>query len=134
MMERYFAPALPPVSLSIKGADGSLLARMSGWKWLRHRQWREDLQGRRHLLHRGGEHFWGLGQNQRGLPTCAAARSIARHNYDAPAGEPSACPSWSPTRATARSGASCGTIRRALVWPGLHGKTHFVAGERVSFS
>ena len=31
-MTRYFAPSLPPVSITVRGADGAVLTRMTGWE------------------------------------------------------------------------------------------------------
>jgi alpha-D-xyloside xylohydrolase len=95
MMERYFAPSLPGVSISFAGADGHELTTMNGWDMSPH-----DVAGE-HTFKVGAtfsttadEHFWGLGQNQRGFADLRGQTIDCRHNYDAPEGRASACPSW----------------------------------------
>ena len=35
-MERYFAPSLPPVEITINGADGHVITHMTGWEMAPH--------------------------------------------------------------------------------------------------
>ena len=132
-MERYFVPSLPPVSLTVRGADGRELARMTGWEKAPH-----EVNGEKTF--RVGatfaaardEHYYGLGQNQEGILDLRERTIDCRHNYDAPAGETVCVPFLVSSKGY------------AIVWdnpsattvsPGLHGSTRFQSrvGERVSF-
>jgi alpha-D-xyloside xylohydrolase len=136
-MERYFAPALPPVSLSVKGADGGLLARMSGWEMAP-----VTVNGEKTFKVGAsfdaapGEHYYGLGQNQEGRFDLKGRQIDCAHNYDAPAGETVCVPFMVTNKGDGKVwGIVWDNPARTLVWPGLHGSTHFQSqvGERVSF-
>ncbi len=137
MMERYFAPSLPPVSLSIKGADGGLLARMSGWEMAP-----VTVNGEKTFKVGAsfdaapGEHYYGLGQNQEGIFDLKGRQIDCAHNYDAPAGETVCVPFMITNKGDGKVwGIVWDNPARTLVTPGLHGATHFQSqvGERVSF-
>jgi alpha-D-xyloside xylohydrolase len=131
-MERYFAPALPPVSLSVRTADGREI-RMNGWSKAPH-----DVSGEATFLVGANfaaaddEHFYGLGQNQEGVLDLKGRTIDCRHWYDAPAGEQVCVPMLVSSKGY------------AIVWdnpsatsvsPGVNGQTRFQSnvGERVSF-
>jgi alpha-D-xyloside xylohydrolase len=105
-MQRYFAPSLPPVSITIGTPDGREITRMNGWEMAPHdREWREDVQGGRKLR----RHCRRALLRPRAEPgghrsICAAARSTAGTITTRRQARRSACPSWSPTRAMASSG------------------------------
>jgi len=131
-MERYFAPALPPVSLSVRTAAGGEI-RLNGWSKAPH-----DVAGEATFLVGANfaaaedEHFYGLGQNQEGILDLKGRTIDCRHWYDAPAGEQVCVPMLVSSKGY------------AIVWdnpsatsvsPGVHGQTRFQSkvGERVSF-
>ncbi|MBT2246530.1 alpha-glucosidase, partial [Sphingobium sp. BHU LFT2] len=66
-MQRYFAPALPPVSLSVKDASGTVLTKMTGWEMAP-----VTVNGEKTFKVGASfdapldEHYYGLGQNQEG--------------------------------------------------------------------
>jgi len=87
-MARYFASALPPVSIALADAQGKPIVTMSGWEMAPH-----DVAGE-HTFQVGAsfsvtpdEHFYGLGQNQEGTLDLKGRTIDCRHYYDAPAGE-----------------------------------------------
>jgi len=131
-MQRYFAPSLPGVGLSIQTPDGRTV-RMNGWEMAPH-----DVAGE-HTFRTGAsfaaapdEHFYGLGQNQEGALDLKGRTIDCRHNYDAPAGETVCVPVLVSSRGYAIVWDNPSTT---TVSPGLHGQTHFQSqvGERVSF-
>jgi alpha-D-xyloside xylohydrolase len=133
MMERYFAPALPGVSISFARADGTALTTMNGWEMSPH-----DVAGE-HTFKVGAtfsttadEHFWGLGQNQQGFADLRGRTIDCRHNYDAPEGE-SVCVPFMVTNKG--YGIVWDNASATTVSPGVNGKTRWTSnvGERVSF-
>ncbi|XJJ62362.1 glycoside hydrolase family 31 protein [Novosphingobium sp. BL-8H] len=133
MMERYFAPSLPPVSLSVTGADGTLLTRMNGWEMAP-----VTVNGEKTFKVGASfdapqdEHYYGLGQNQEGTLDLRGRQIDCAHNYDAPAGETVCVPFMVTNKGY---GIVWDNPARTTVWPGLHGSTRFQSqvGERVSF-
>jgi len=132
-MARYFASAIPPVSVSIKGSDGKPIVTMGGWDMAPH-----DVAGEHTFAVSGsfsvepGEHFYGLGQNQEGHLDLRGRTIDCRHYYDAPADEQVCVPVLVSSR------------NYMIVWdnpsattvsPGLYDRTSFQSqvGERVSF-
>jgi len=132
-MARYFASAIPPVSVSIKGADGKPIVTMGGWDMAPH-----DVAGEHTFAVSAsfsvepGEHFYGLGQNQEGHLDLRGRTIDCRHYYDAPADEQVCVPVLVSSR------------NYMIVWdnpsattvsPGLYDRTAFQSqvGERVSF-
>ena len=88
LMERYFAPSLPPVSLTIRGADGQVLVDMIGWEMAPHTVNTEKTFRVGASFSVGPhEHYYGLGQQQQGVLDLRGRTIDCRHNYDAPAGE-----------------------------------------------
>ncbi|SEM75373.1 alpha-D-xyloside xylohydrolase [Sphingomonas gellani] len=131
-MERYFAPSLPPVSLSIRTGDGRTVT-MNGWSMAPHQVSGEDtfLVGANFGADRN-EHFYGFGQNQEGALDLRGRTIDCSHWYDAPAGEQVCVPMLVSSK------------NYAIVWdnpsatsvtPGMQGQTRFQSkvGERVSF-
>jgi len=132
-MARYFFSAIPPVSVEIKGADGTPIVTMGGWDMAPH-----DVAGEHTFAVSAsfsvqpGEHFYGLGQNQEGHLDLRGRTIDCRHYYDAPADEQVCVPVLVSSR------------NYMIVWdnpsattvsPGLYDKTQFQSqvGERVSF-
>ncbi|MES2441881.1 MAG: TIM-barrel domain-containing protein [Pseudomonadota bacterium] len=132
-MERYFAPSLPPVSLSIRTADGRELTRMNGWEMAP-----QTVNGEAtfkvgaSFSVQPDEHFYGLGQNQEGILDLRGRTIDCRHYYDAPAGETVCVPFLVTTKGY---GIVWDNPSPTIVSPGLHNQTHFQSqvGERVSF-
>jgi alpha-D-xyloside xylohydrolase len=132
-MERYFAPSLPPVSLSVRTADGRLLTRMSGWEMSPH-----VVNGEKTFRvgaafdAPGDEHYYGLGQNQDGILDLKGRTIDCRHNYDAPAGETVCVPFMVTNKGY---GVVWDNASQTTVSPGLHSATRWQSnvGERVSF-
>ncbi|EJL34338.1 TIM-barrel domain-containing protein [Novosphingobium sp. AP12] len=133
MMERYFAPSLPPVSISVKAADGTLLTKMTGWEMAP-----VTVNGEKTFKMGASfdspadEHYYGLGQNQEGTLDLKGRQIDCAHNYDAPAGETVCVPFMVTNKGY---GIVWDNPARTNVWPGLHGSTRFQSqvGERVSF-
>lgn len=132
-MERYFAPSLPPVSLSTADGKGRNLLDMTGWEMAPH-----DVNGE-HTFRVGAsfstspnEHFYGLGQNQEGKLDLKGRTIDCKHNYDAPAGETVCVPFMVSSKGY---GIVWDNPSETIVSPGLNGRTHFQSevGERVSF-
>ncbi|WP_420139238.1 TIM-barrel domain-containing protein [Sphingomonas sp.] len=132
-MERYFAPSLPPVSLTVKRADGQPIVTMKGWDMVPH-----EVAGERTFKVGASfsitpdEHFYGLGQNQEGTLDLKGRTIDCRHYYDAPAGEQVCVP------------VLVSSNNYMIVWDnpstttvsvGMNNATHFQSnvGERVSF-
>lgn len=131
-MERYFAPSLPPVALTVRTRDGREIA-MNGWEMSPH-----TVNGE--ATFRTGatfgadedEHFYGLGQNQEGTLDLKGRTIDCKHWYDAPAGEQVCVPYLVSSK---RYGILWDNPSALTVSPGLHSKTRFQSqvGERVSF-
>ena len=132
-MERYFASALPPVSLSVRDAGGALLTRMTGWEMAP-----VTVNGEKTFKvgatfdSPADEHYYGLGQNQEGALDLKGRQIDCQHHYDAPAGETVCVPFMVTNKGY---GIVWDNPARTLVWPGLHSATRWQSqvGERVSF-
>ena len=132
-MARYFAPSLAAVSLTLRGADGKALTRMTGWEKVPH-----VVSGER--TYRVGasfsttpdEHFYGLGQNQEGVLDYRGRTIDCKHNYDAPAGETVCVPFMVTNRGY---GIVWDNPSDTHVSAAVNGSTHWQSevGERVSF-
>ncbi|WP_375422020.1 TIM-barrel domain-containing protein [uncultured Sphingomonas sp.] len=132
-MERYFAPSLPPVSLSIRGADGRQLAEMTGWELAPHTvNGEKTFRVGASFAVQPDEHYYGLGQHQDGVLDLKGRTIDCRHYYDAPAGE-SVCVPFMVTNKG--YGIVWDNPSVTTVSPGLHNRTHWQSevGERVSF-
>ena len=131
-MERYFAPSLPPVTLSLRKGDGPTIT-MTGWSMTPH-----DVAGEHSFLVGASfradedEHFYGLGQNQDGTLDLKGRTIDCRHWYDAPPGEQVCVPFLVSSKGY---GIVWDNPSATQVSPGLHGQTRFQSnvGERVSF-
>ncbi|SFJ70436.1 alpha-D-xyloside xylohydrolase [Sphingomonas sp. NFR04] len=132
-MQRYFAPSLPHVGLTVRGRDGHVIAEMTGWEMAP-----VEVSGERtfrvgaSFAVQPGEHYYGLGQNQEGVLDLKGRTIDCRHNYDAPAGE-SVCVPFMVTNKG--YGIVWDNASATTVSPGLHNSTHWQSkvGERVSF-
>ncbi|WP_445190973.1 glycoside hydrolase family 31 protein [Sphingomonas sp. Tas61C01] len=132
-MERYFAPSLPPVSLSIRGADGRQLAEMTGWELAPHTvNGEKTFRVGASFAVQPDEHYYGLGQHQDGVLDLKGRTIDCRHYYDAPMGE-SVCVPFMVTNKG--YGIVWDNPSVTTVSPGLHNRTHWQSevGERVSF-
>jgi alpha-D-xyloside xylohydrolase len=132
-MQRYFAPSLPSVAISIADASGKPIVKMTGWE-----KSPQTVNGENTFRVGASfsvapnEHFYGMGQNQEGILDLAGRTITCKHHYDAPAGETVCVPVlvssnnymivWDNPAVTAVS-------------PGLHNNTRIQSevGERVSF-
>jgi alpha-D-xyloside xylohydrolase len=132
-MERYFAPSLPPVSITIAGKDGHVLTQMTGWEMAPHTVNGEKTfkVGAQFAAPRD-EHYYGLGQNQEGRLDLRGRTIDCRHNYDAPAGETVCVPFMVTNKGY---GIVWDNPSATTVSPGLNNSTHWQSevGERVSF-
>jgi alpha-D-xyloside xylohydrolase len=132
-MERYFAPALPPVSLTVKDAAGHVLTRMNGWQMAPHVvNTEKTFQVGATFDASADEHYYGLGQQQQGILDLKGRTIDCKHWYDAPAGETVCVPFMVTNK------------HYAILWdnssdttvsPGLNDRTQWTSkvGERVSF-
>lgn len=132
-MERYFAPSLPPVSLTVKDGAGHVFTQMTGWEMAPH-----TVNGE-HTFRVGAsfsttadEHYYGLGQNQEGILDLRGRTIDCKHWYDAPAGETVCVPFMVTNKHYA---ILWDNPSETIVSPGLNNRTHWQSevGERVSF-
>jgi alpha-D-xyloside xylohydrolase len=131
--QRYFAPSLPPVSLTIRGPDGRVLTQMTGWEMAP-----QTVNGERTFKVGASfaapldEHYYGLGQNQEGILDLRGRTIDCRHYYDAPAGEQVCVPFLVTNKGYA---VVWDNPSPTIVSPGLHNSTRWQSqvGERVSF-
>ena len=87
-MARYFLPSLPPVALTVRGADGHVILSMTDWEKVPHVVAGEKtFRVGATFSTSPDEHYYGLGQNQEGVLDLRDRTIDCRHNYDAPAGE-----------------------------------------------
>jgi len=133
--EKYFAPSLAPVGLSVKNARGETLMTMTGWEMSPQTvNGEKTYQVGASFLPAPDEHYYGMGQNQESMSGLdLRGRTLeCKHWYDAPAGETVCVPFmvsskgygivWDNPSATRFVGA-------------INGSTRFQSnvGERVSF-
>lgn len=132
-MERYFAPSLPPVSITIAGADGRAITGMTGWEMAP-----QTVNGEKtfrvgaSFSDTADTHYYGLGQNQEGVLDLRGRTIDCRHYYDAPAGEQVCVPFLVTNKGYA---ILWDNPAATTVSAGLHNATRFQSqvGERVSF-
>lgn len=132
-MERYFAPSLPPVSLTVRNPRGEPILKMNGWEMAPH-----TVNGERTFRVGASfqaatdEHYYGLGQNQEGILDYRGRTIDCKHFYDAPAGEAVCVPFLVTNKGY---GVLWDNPSQTLVSPGLHGQTTWRSnvGERVSY-
>ncbi|MEC3909282.1 glycoside hydrolase family 31 protein [Sphingobium sp. CR2-8] len=132
-MQRYFAPSLPPVSLSVSDANGTLLTKMTGWEMAPVTvNGEQTFKVGASFDAPADEHYYGLGQNQEGYMDLRGKQIDCSHNYDAPAGETVCVPFMVTNKGY---GIVWDNPARTLIQPGLHSSTHWQSqvGERVSF-
>jgi alpha-D-xyloside xylohydrolase len=132
-MERYFAPSLPPVSVTVRKPRGAPILQMSGWEMAPH-----TVSGEKTF--RAGatfdapadEHYYGLGQNQEGVLDYRGRSIDCKHFYDAPAGETVCVPFLVTNKGY---GIVWDNPSDTVVSAGLHGHTTWRSnvGERVSY-
>ncbi|WP_159761298.1 glycoside hydrolase family 31 protein [Sphingomonas sp. 8AM] len=132
-MQRYFAPSLPPVSITFADGRGRMLTEMKGWERAPHTVTGEQtFKVGASFSVQPGEHFYGLGQNQEGKLDLKGRTIDCRHNYDAPAGETVCVPFMVTNKGY---GIVWDNPSALTVSAGLNNGTHFQSnvGERVSF-
>ncbi len=132
-MDRYFAPSLPPVTLSVHDAQGRLLTKMTGWEMAPHSvNGEQTFKVGASFAAPADEHYYGLGQNQEGMLDLKGREIDCKHYYDAPAGETVCVPFMVTNKGY---GIVWDNPARTLIWPGLHSSTRWQSqvGERVSF-
>jgi alpha-D-xyloside xylohydrolase len=132
-MERYFAPSLPPVSLSVRKASGDPILEMSGWEMAPHVvNGEKTFRVGASFAAPADEHYYGLGQNQEGILDYRGRTIDCKHFYDAPAGETVCVPFLVTNKGY---GIVWDNPSDTVISPGLHGKTvwHSNVGERVSY-
>jgi alpha-D-xyloside xylohydrolase len=132
-MERYFAPSLPPVSLTVRKSDGDQILEMSGWEMAPH-----EVNGEKtfrvgaSFVAPADEHYYGLGQNQEGMLDYRGRTIDCKHYYDAPAGETVCVPFMVTNKGY---GIVWDNPSDTLISAGLHGRTVWQSqmGGRVSY-
>jgi len=132
-MERYFAPSLPPVSLTVRKPGGNPILQMSGWEMAPHTVNGEKTFRVGATFHApADEHYYGLGQNQEGILDYRGRTIDCKHFYDAPAGETVCVPFLVTNKGY---GIVWDNPSDTVVSAGLHGHTSWRSnvGERVSY-
>jgi alpha-D-xyloside xylohydrolase len=132
-MQRYFAPSLPPVKLTVSNLRGETLLDMSGWEMAPHTvNGEKTFRVGASFVAPRDEHYYGLGQNQEGILDHRGRTIDCRHFYDAPAGETVCVPFLVTNKGY---GVIWDNPSATEVSPGLHGSTtwHSNVGERVSY-
>ena len=132
-MERYFAPALPPVTLSVRQPGGATLLQMNGWEMSPHTvSGEKTFRVGASFAAPADEHYYGLGQNQEGTLDYRGRSIECKHDYDAPAGETVCVPFLVTNKGY---GLVWDNPSATRVSPGLHGTTLWRSnvGERVSY-
>ena len=132
-MQRYFASALPPVSIRVGDARGTTVAEMTGWEMSPHVvNGEKTFRVGASFAVQPDEHYYGLGQNQEGQLDLKGRTVDCRHNYDAPAGETVCVPFMVTNKGY---GIVWDNASVTTVSPGLGNATHWQSevGERVSF-
>lgn len=132
-MQRYFAPSLPPVAITVTRPDGRPIAEMTGWEMSPHTvNGEQTFRVGASFAVQPGEHYYGLGQNQEGVLDLKGRTIDCRHNYDAPAGETVCVPFMVTNKGY---GIVWDNPSALKVMPGLHNATQWQSevGERISF-
>jgi alpha-D-xyloside xylohydrolase len=137
-MQRYFAPSLPPVRVSIDErsrteATARNLLEMTGWEMSP-----QVVNGEKtfrvgaSFVAPSDEHYYGLGQNQEGTLDYRGRTIDCKHYYDAPAGETVCVPFLVTNKGY---GIVWDNPAATVISPGLHGRTVWQSnvGERVSY-
>jgi alpha-D-xyloside xylohydrolase len=132
-MQRYFAPSLPPVALTVRKPGGAVILQMSGWEMAPHTvNTEKTFRVGATFVAPADEHYYGLGQNQEGTLDYRGRTVDCKHNYDAPAGETVCVPFMVTNKGYA---ILWDNPSDTVVSAGLHGHTSWKSnvGERVSF-
>jgi alpha-D-xyloside xylohydrolase len=132
-MERYFAPALPPVALTFRKPSGEIVVKMSGWEMAPHTvNGEKTFRVGATFSAPSDEHYYGLGQNQEGALDYRGRTIDCKHNYDAPAGETVCVPFLVTNKGY---GIVWDNPSDTVVSPGVNGRTTWRSnvGERVSY-
>jgi alpha-D-xyloside xylohydrolase len=132
-MERYFAPSLPPVSVTVRKPGSTPILQMSGWEMSPHTVNGEKTFRVGATFHApADEHYYGLGQNQEGVLDYRGRSIDCKHFYDAPAGETVCVPFLVTNKGY---GIVWDNPSDTVVSAGLHGHTTWRSnvGERVSY-
>jgi len=137
-MQRYFAPSLPPVRVSIdeiskKDAPAQTLVEMTGWEMSPHVvNGEKTFRVGASFAAPSDEHYYGLGQNQEGILDYRGRTIDCKHYYDAPAGETVCVPFLVTNKGY---GIVWDNPAATVISPGLHGRTVWQSnvGERVSY-
>jgi len=133
MGERYFAPSLPPVGLSIKNAKGETVLTMNGWEMSPYEvSGEKTFQVGASFGTSADEHFYGLGQNQEGILDLRGRAIDCKHWYDAPHGETVCIPFMLSNKGY---GIVWDNPSDTKVYPAVNGRTLWQSrvGERVSY-
>ena len=131
--ERYFAPALPPVALEVRNTRGETVLTMTGWQMAPHLiNGEQTFQVGASFAAPADEHFYGLGQNQRGILDLRGRTLDCKHFYDEPHGETVCIPFMVSSRGY---GIVWDNPSDTHVYPGVNGRALWQSevGERVSF-
>ena len=132
-MERYFAPSLPPVALTVRKAGSDPILQMSGWEMAPHTvNGEKTFRVGATFQAPADEHYYGLGQNQEGVLDYRGRTIDCKHFYDAPAGETVCVPFMVTNKGY---GIVWDNPSDTVVSAGVHDQTTWKSnvGERVSY-
>ena len=132
-MERYFAPSLPPVSLTVRKPGSNPILQMSGWEMAPHTvSGEKTFRVGATFQAPADEHYYGLGQNQEGVLDYRGRTIDCKHFYDAPAGETVCVPFMVTNKGY---GIVWDNPSDTVVSAGVHDHTTWKSnvGERVSY-
>src|ERR1700736_895642 len=132
-MERYFAPSLPPVSVTVRKPGSTPILEMSGWEMAPHTvNGEKTFRVGATFRSPADEHYYGLGQNQEGVLDYRGRSIDCKHFYDAPAGETVCVPFLVTNKGY---GIVWDNPSDTVVSAGVHDHTTWSSnvGERVSY-
>jgi alpha-D-xyloside xylohydrolase len=132
-MQRYFAPSLPPVSVTVRKPGGNPILQMNGWEMAPHTvNGEKTFRVGATFQAPADEHYYGLGQNQEGILDYRGRTIDCKHFYDAPAGETVCVPFLVTNKGY---GIVWDNPSDTVVSAGVHGNTSWRSnvGERVSY-
>ncbi len=133
--EKYFAPALASVGLSVKNAKDDTVLTMNGWEMSPHEvNGEKTYQVGASFAAPADEHLYGMGQNQESLSSLDLRGKVldCKHWYDAPAGETVCVPFMVSSKGY---GIIWDNPSQTRFIAAVNGRTAFQSkvGERVSF-